>query len=304
MTGENPGMRYRQHLWAALIVLAALGGTARAGVIGQWSGSALDYNNVAVTWNNAQFYSKVHTLMEYEGYSVGPDVEAVASNLAAYDSFVIAGARRNATATELADLGGWVASGGLLMVFTDASFDKNPLNALLSGIGSSLSLGGSMDQNFFLKGGVFATTSPGNIAGAFMSGTPGTKVSGGTALSYGGAGWTDRQKSDAAAYVHFEQIGLGYIFVFGDRLDNNYFTFGEPIDHASQTLTPRANLFVNLGGYMNPHGATSGGGNTPADPDPDPVTDPVGDPVPEPGSAVLAGIGLASALAARRLRRR
>jgi hypothetical protein len=233
----------------------------------------VDINGHRSTWNDPVFFSKIRNVMTGAGYTVGADVDAVAANLAGYDSFVIGGAGRAATATEISNLSVWVAAGGSLLVFNDRDLDAAPLNALLAGIGSSIAYGGAtMDQNFYLNGGVFATTTPNSVAGQFLSGTPGRVVTGGTTLTAGGAAWTASQKSAAEAYIHYQQLGLGYIFVFGDRLDHDYFTFGAGL--------PRTNFFLNLGSYTMPSGGDPPGG-------------PVTNETPEPAGALLVGGGVA-----------
>jgi hypothetical protein len=81
---------------------------------------------------------------------------------------------------------------------------------------------------------------------------------------------------DAILYVHWEQIGQGYIIGFADSLDHNYFILDPG--------TPRGNFFLNLTAYENPFG---GPGPGPGD-------------VPEPSTIWLAVAGLLLMGAARR----
>lgn len=263
-------------------------GSLEANYIGQWAGSAVDTQGTPTSWNNTAFFSKVNDAMTAAGHSVGPDMLATASNLAMSDLFVVAGASQAFTPEEIAALGSWVNGGGLLLVFTDRSLNSSPLNVMLDGIGSSLHFGpGSMDQNFYLKPGVFASD---GVVGQWMGGTPGTVVNGGTGLTRGGtSGWTNTQRAQAEAYIHYEALGSGFVFAFGDRLDHNYFSFAAG--------SPRLAFFQNLGNF-EPSGPV-----VPPPPDPGiPTDDPPAPPstdgdgngvtqTPEPGTLglMLAG---------------
>lgn len=223
--------------------------------------------------------------MAASGHSVGPDVLATASNLAICDLFVVGGASQSFTSDEITALSSWVQGGGLLLVFSDRDLNSSPLNTMLAGIGSSIQFGpGSMDQNFYFNGGVFATT---GVAGQWMSGTPGIRVNGGIGLTRGGAGWTNRQKSDAEAYIHYEAIGSGFVFAFGDRLDHDYFNFSAG--------TPRLRFFQNLSNFEpkiqeNPVDPPPVSDDPPVQP-PTGGEDPVTAETPEPGTFALMAAG-------------
>ena len=266
----------RHYRFIQFLLGFAMCGSATAGVIGQWNGSAVDLNGIPTSWNNASFYSDIKGLATGAGYTVRADTDASAANLAGCDTFVVGGASRSAAADEVSALTAWVTGGGLLLMLTDRDDNAAPLNALLAAMGSGVSYGGgTMDQNFYMGSGVFAASSPYSVSGSWFSGTPGRVVAGGTTLTFGGAGWTASQQSAAEAYIHYQKLGLGYVFVLGDRLDNNYFAF--------DAGTPRANFFLNLGNYAYAQDLTGS---------PDPPTG--GGDVPEPSTLLLAGAGVAA----------
>ena len=85
--------------------------------------------------------------------------------------------------------------------------------------------GGSASSNTALAGGVFATDGPPyDIVGQMLNVTPGTSVSGGTALS--------------GDYLQYQAIGLGFVFGFADRIDHNSFS--------ASNANVNGQLFLNL----------------------------------------------------------
>ena len=258
------------------LMLMVSGGVARAGTIGQWEGSGLDSFGNVLTWNytiETFTYStnQIRSLVTAAGHTVGPDAAITNSNMALYDAFVVRMPRLTPTDTEMDVLSEWVLGGGLLLMIGDRSMNSALFNNILVGVGSTMTAGGTMDQNCFLMGGNFMTD---GLANSFMGNTPGQRISGGTALTQGGYGWTDRQKDDASAYIHYEHIGLGWVFAFGDTSDVNYF------NPASGNVHGR--LFLNAAEYENPFG----GSQTPE--------------VPEPATMLLLGLGLIGLAGVRR----
>jgi hypothetical protein len=244
---------------------------AQGGVIGQWIGSGR-------SWNSPNF-TKINAGLTAAGNTIPADAAITAANLSLYDSFLIGEPSSTPTAAEISALAAWLLAGGQLLLFNDGSSNASNANAILSGVGSTMSVGGSMDQNMFLTGSIYAVTTPNNVAGQFLSGTPGQRVSGGTNLTTGGAGWTASQIADAEAYIHYEQLGLGFVIAFGDRLDHDYFSLASG--------SPRLNFFTNLGAFDN-----VGLDGAPTGPDP----------VPEPTTIITMAAGVIGLLTLRRRR--
>jgi hypothetical protein len=201
-------------------VICAVSGVASAGLsnIGNWNGSGR-------SWNHVDF-ATVRSTMIGAGHTVEADGAMTAANLANDDVFVIGEASLTPSAGELSDLGSFIGGGGILLIFVDSGSTGVPSgNAILSGIGSSLSFGASGPTMAPLAGGIFATTGPPyNIVGQTLGASPGHDVVGGTTL--------------AGDYIHYEPYGSGYIFAFGDRLDHGYFN--------PTSATVHGKLFLNI----------------------------------------------------------
>ena len=159
-------------------------------------------------------------------YEAGTDVggtslaEAItAANLANDDLFIIGEGyvfgQEDVIPTpgELTVLNDWVRGGGLLLIFSNSSFHGGDSgNAILSAIGSSISLAEAhaVPSGVNLQGGNFATEGPPyDIVGEVLGVTEGNIASGGITLYEDG--------------LHFEAIGCGYVYAFGDRYDHNTF---------------------------------------------------------------------------------
>lgn len=146
------------------------------------------------------------------GHTVEADGAITAANLA-NDQLFIVGEGSVPTAGEITDLANWVTGGGILILFTNSNFSGGAgANAILTGLGSTMSLSsGFSSATGPLQGGNFASTGPPyNIVGQNIAVSPGNFVSGGNTL-YGFG-------------IHYEQIGSGFVYAFGDRYDHNAFS--------------------------------------------------------------------------------
>lgn len=189
--------------------------------IGIWSGSDR-------AWNDSDF-TTIRNTMIGAGHTVEADGAITAANLANDDVFVIGEASSTPGAGELADLGAFVTGGGVLLLLADSYGTGVPgANGILSGIGSSLSFNSNSASSGALAGGIFATDGPPyNIVGQSLNVTPGSTALGGTTL--------------AGGYLHYEKLGNGYIFAFGDRIDHDVF--------APTGANVNGQLFLNIAAY-------------------------------------------------------
>lgn len=197
---------------------------ANATIIGNWSGS-FD-NGFSRSWNSSSF-SQIKNLMTSNGHTVLAN-DTLANSIAAADVLVVGETETGMTASEITALGNWIADGHVLMLFADSGYAEFALqNTILAGIGTSLSLSNvsASPANPILTGGIFATDGPPyNIAGQNLSTTSGLRVSGGTAM--------------AGEFIRYQKIGDGYVFVFGDRSDHNFF--------APSASNTNGKLFLNI----------------------------------------------------------
>lgn len=198
---------------AAIALLGSL--SAQAATIGNWDGSAR-------SWNSGP---TLVGLMTTRGHTVEADGALTAANLANDDVFVIGEAGRATTAQETADLLGWVNAGGRLLLTVDSGGTGAASgNAILAAIGSTLSFGGNAANGPLQAGNFLTEGGPFNIVGQSLAVTPGTGVGGGASL--------------AGGYVAFEQIGLGFVFGFGDHFQNEFF--------ANSATNTNGQMHINL----------------------------------------------------------
>ena len=190
---------------AALAVSLVVVPFANAISIGNWNGSGR-------SWNNGDF-TDIKATMIGAGNTVLPDSAISPANLAGVNMYIIGEATLTPTPAEILDLKNFVQSGNCLLIFTNSSFSGGTGgNAVLAGIGSSMSFASDfVNATGPLQGGNFATTGPPyNIVGQNLVVSPGNTVSGGNTL-YG-------------VGLHYEAIGSGYVFAFGDRYEHNFAT--------------------------------------------------------------------------------
>lgn len=203
----------------AFVAIVGLASFSNAANIGNWSGSLR-------SWNNSDM-SILKAALITAGNTVEADEAITTSNLANDNVFVIGEATSVPISAELSVLSTFVNGGGTLLVLTNSGCSGGAgANAIFSALGSSLNLpctGSPVVAPF--AGGIFATTGPPyNIVGQTLATTPGNVIAGGTTL--------------AGDYIHYQKIGNGYIFAFGDRSDHNTFN---PND-----TTVNGKLFLNI----------------------------------------------------------
>jgi len=183
--------------FAASLLLAGAG-TAHATAIANW-------NKSARSWNNAHM-TKIKAAMQDTGYRVDPDSAIDESSLRA--AVIIMGEpTATPTTAELEQITAFVKSGGMVMVFGDTGIDLPTYNHLLTGIGSSIQFTTTtISTSSALPDGAF-TLAPVKISGASLTVTSGNGTAGGIPIDNN--------------YVKYEQIGSGFVVVFGDRIDHN-----------------------------------------------------------------------------------
>jgi hypothetical protein len=200
-------------LAASLLVSIALAGSAHGAVIANWDKSARSWNNSHMT--------KIKTAMQTAGHRVDPDAPISAAGLRASSVILMGEPNATPTAAELTLLRQFATAGGMIFVFGDTGIDLPTYNNLLAGIGSTIAFTTTtISTTSALPDGQF-TQNPTKISGSTLSVTSGNGTTGGTLID--------------TNYVRFEQIGEGYVFVFGDRIDHN--------DVISDTNT---NLLLNI----------------------------------------------------------
>lgn len=203
-----------------MMAISFLVGSANAATIGNWKESAHSWN--------FHSYSAIAAILEDADHTVEPDAAITVANLASYDLFVMGEPRFLPDPDELTALSDWVQAGGVLLIMTDqGSPGTMPANNILEALGSSMSLSAVAPTKAPLAGGVFASEGPPfDLVGQTMLVSSGNSVSGGNIL--------------LGDYIHWEQMGAGFIFTFGDRLDHNGF---QPTN-----LTVHGRLFLNIAG--------------------------------------------------------
>jgi PEP-CTERM motif len=235
-----------------LIVIAfAAVSDASAAIIGNWSGSSR-------SWNTGDMSILKSTLIA-DGDTVLPD-SAITAGILSDDVFVIGEPLTAPTGGEISTLSTFVNTGGILLLFNDSGFSGGSANnTILAGIGSSMTvLNSSASVAPFPVDG-FATNNDFNLVGQTLGTSPGMAISGGTAI--------------AGSFISYQQLGSGFVFVFGDRSDHNTFNPTAP--------SVNGQLFLNITDGPAGEGPT---------------------PVPEPATLLLVGSGIATTIIRRRRR--
>jgi len=200
----------------AIIIMAV--SVVQAANIGNWRGSAR-------SWNESSF-TTVKGSMINAGHNVEADVAMTAANLSNDEVFVIGEALSTPSSSELSDLDSWVRGGGILLLLTDSNGSgvQNG-NNILAGINSAISITGTSPIVAPFAAGICATEGPPfNIVGQTLATSPGNEIVGGIEL--------------AGDFIHYESLGAGLVFVFGDRSDHNFFN--------PNSSTVNGQLFLNI----------------------------------------------------------
>jgi hypothetical protein len=184
-------------LVAVLLFIAGAGG-AHASTIANWDKSARSWNNSHMT--------KIRVAMQNAGHRVEADAPITAASLRAA-VVVIGEPVATPVVAELGRLRDFLNSGGMILLFGDTGIDLNTYNDLLTGLGSTMQFTTTTIGTSSALGSTLFTESPSRIAGASLSVSSGNGTSGGTLIDNN--------------YVRYEQIGAGYVFVFGDRIDHD-----------------------------------------------------------------------------------
>jgi len=190
---------------------------------------------------------------------------------------------------QLTNVINWLANGGVLMLFVDSRPDilanANQILADLSlgnmGVsGTAIGIPQVLPYSSVMTGltgnspggfGVLGARPGYNISGMQLNGTSGFGVTGGIPVATG----------NLSSFLQVGQVGLGTVFVFGDRLDHN--------TQLGATTCANAFCFNNERLFIN---ILDNGIGLPFDE------------APEPTSAVLTGVGLIGLWLHRRRRRR
>jgi len=228
-------------------------------------------------------FSNIYNAAVGAGNTVnGPSSLTTALNGATH--LIIAEPTVGMSASDLAALSNWLGQGGILMLFVDSNPDTTvAANQILAGINYQTqttgiqydaSKGANIGSSFVTPTGSlsstlggstpgrFAVNGPTNLSGAVLNTTSGFQATGGFSLG---------DNSALASFIRTDRIGLGTIFVFGDRLDHNV-QLGSGQCSFTTSIQACQN---NLAFYMN----ILGGGNLSA---------------PEPNSVLLSTLGLLS----------
>lgn len=203
-------------LFVGVLALASTAGIGYAAVIGNWDQSARSWNNAHMT--------KVRAAMSGAGHRVDTD-GTISASLQGSSIFLIGEPKSTPTSVELGLLRQFALRGGMILVFGDTGIDLPTYNNLLAGIGSTIAFTTTtIGTTSALPDGQF-TQGPWTIAGSSLSVTSGNGTAGGTPID--------------SNYVRYEKLGLGYVVVFGDRIDHD--------DVISDTNTKLLLNLVNVG---------------------------------------------------------
>jgi len=184
--------------------------------------AVLDYEGNDRQWGTSNVVN-ILTVVTNGGHTV---TSGSISLIADYNVLLLGEPFTALTGQEISTVNSFVNAGGTLIAITDSGCTGCAnLNAILSGVGSAVSLS---DTNALASGplpSVYFTEGPRNIAGQSVLLTPGRKVQGGSPL--------------AGDYGAYETVGSGLVVVFGDRVD-----WDDPNPTSGDSVNSK--LFLNI----------------------------------------------------------
>ncbi|MBI4891928.1 MAG: PEP-CTERM sorting domain-containing protein [Acidobacteria bacterium] len=174
--------------------------------------------------NNSDMSSLASTLTG-AGHTIMPDGAITDGNLGLLNLYWIGEPLSTPTAGELTSLTNWVTGGGILLLLFDSGCGGCVGgNGILTGLGTSMVAGGSATDAALAGGNPATTGGPYNLVGQSLNTSPGTAITGGTAL--------------AGSILAYQALGTGHVFAFGDRSDHNVF--------GNTSATVNGQLFLNI----------------------------------------------------------
>lgn len=210
-------MRFRRsRMWLLGIGFSLLQSTAFAASVGQWASNG-------DVWSASSNYSTIYAGATVAGHRFDPTAEGISQqSLAGNTHFIVSQPAAAATQNEAASLGTWVRSGGTLVMFANpeagaySTYTSYFANALLSGIGSSMSV---MSQSFGL-GGTQVLGTLGGSDGA-VSGIQGSGLASGSIFPILGGNSLAVSGALLPYLVRYEQLGSGKVYLIGGNIAAN-----------------------------------------------------------------------------------
>ncbi len=252
-------------MWLLGFSLAVFQTASFAATVGQWTSSS-------DVWSAASNYSTIYAASTVAGNKFDPTAEGISgASLAGNSHFIISNPTSLGQPGEVGTLKSWVNAGGTLVMFAnpDAGFSMYTsyfMNALLSGIGSSMSV---MSQAYGFGGAQLLGTLGGSDQS--VAGIQGGGLASGSVLPVLGGNSIAVSGALLPYLVRYEQIGSGKVYVIGGNIASNALIAEGANRQFLLNLLSQGNAGIGFA-----------------------------DDVPEPASIGLTAIGLIAAAVARR----